>query len=533
MSPEKKRVIILLAAVQFIFTLDTTFMNVSISTLVKDLNTTVSAIQAAITFYTLVMAAFMIAGAKLGDIIGRKRAFVIGLSVYAVGSLVTSLSPNIYVLTFGWSLLEGLGAALAIPAMFSLITGNFEDGPGRSRAYAALAAMAAVGAATGPIVGGLLTTYASWRLGFAAEVVVALLVLVNRKTIKDAAVEGPKPGFDLTGFVLSAVGLSILVIGILLANSYGIFKARADFYLLGIKIAHTGGISPTIEFAIVGLLVLAGFVWWQFRQTKNNKPALIAPVMFKNRTVRAGSASILVQQFLMAGVIFSLSLILQLSVGYNAFLTGLTILPMSVALLIVARTAAGLADTYAPRTMVITGFAILLIGTAFLGFRAGSVTSGWDFLLPLIIMGAGLGFTASQLSNLVQSSVRPEQTNEASGMSLTFQNLGASLGTALAGSVAIAVLISTSQTLITENTTLNAAQKQTYSTAVTSQAQLLSNQQIESKLGGQSQSTINAVVTINEQARQKALSWTVLALALAGLVGLVTAWRLPRRRQTS
>lgn len=528
MQPNSKRILLLLASVQFIFTLDTTFMNVSISTLVKDLNTTVTAIQACITFYTLVMAAFMIAGAKIGDIIGRKRAFVIGLSVYAVGSLITSLSPNVYWLAFGWSFLEGLGAALAIPAMFSLITGNFEEGPARNRAYAAVAAMAAIGAATGPIVGGLLTTYASWRLGFLGEVAVAALVLLQRKSIKDAPLDGAKPKFDFIGFLLSASGLTIVVTGILLANSYGIVVARKNFYLFGVQIAHTGGISPTIEFVIAGLIVLAGFVWWEARQVGRERPSLLHPALFKNRTVRSGASSILMQQFLMAGVIFTLALILQMSLGYNAFETGLTILPLSVAVLWSARTATKLVDTYAPRTLAMAGFAILLVGLGFLGFRADKVTSGWDFLLPLLIMGVGLGLVASQLTNLVQSSVKPELTNEASGLSSTFQNLGSSLGTALAGSIAIAVLISVTDGLISSNTTLNSQQKQQYTQAVDNNAEILSNQQIESKLSGQSQSVTNAVVSINSHAREEALSAALIALAVIGLLGLVTSWRLPK-----
>jgi MFS family permease len=528
MTPKMRRIIILLASVQFIFTLDTTFMNVSISTLVKDLHTSVSAIQAAITFYTLVMAAFMIAGAKLGDIIGRRRAFVLGLCVYAVGSGITSLAPNVYVLTFGWSLLEGLGAALAIPAMFSLITGNFAEGEARNRAYSALAAMAAIGAATGPIVGGLLTTYASWRLGFAGEVLVAVLVLLNSGEIKDSPLDGAKPNFDFVGFGLSASGLAIVVSGILLANSYGILRARQNFELFGVTIAHQGGVSPTVEFVLAGLLVLAGFGWWQTRQVKQGRAILINPELLKNRTVRAGSFSILMQQFLMAGVIFTLALILQISIGYNAFQTGLTIMPMSVAVLLVARVATNLRHTYAPRTMALAGFALIVAGVAFLGFRADKVASGWDFLLPLIFVGAGLGFTASQLTNLVQSSVKPDQTNEASGLSSTFQNLGSSLGTALAGSIAIAVLISVTQNLINQNATLNAQQKQAYSQAVQSQAEILSNAQVEQKLVGQSQSVSNAVVSINSEARQKALGDSLIALSVIGLLGVLTSWRLPK-----
>ncbi len=532
MSGKLKKILILLASVQFIFTLDTTFMNVSISTLVKDLNTTVTAIQTAITFYTLVMAAFMIAGAKVGDIIGRKRAFVLGLSIYAAGSFITSISPNIGVLMFGWSFLEGVGAALAIPAMFSLITGNFEAGESRAKAYGTLAAMGAIGAAAGPIVGGLLTTYASWRLGFAAEVVIAGAVLLQRKAIQDAPLGAAKPKFDFGGFVLSALGLTVVVSGILLASTYGIFVARDNFSIFGVQIAHAGGVSPTVEFVIVGLLILAGFVGWQVRQTKRDRPVLIEPVLFKSRTVRAGVSSTLVQYLLMAGMMFSLSLYLQLALGYTAFQTGLTLLPMSVAVLIFANLGAKLTDTFAPRSMVISGFAVLLTGVAFLGVRVGHLDSGMQFFLPLAIVGAGLGLTASQLANMVQSAVKADQTSEASGLNSTFQNLGSSLGTALAGSIVISIIIGTTQTLISDNTVLNSSQKAQYSEALTGSVQVLSNAQVEAKLEGQPADVTHAVVSINSEARDKALSDVMIALAAIGFLGVVTGWRLPKPLKT-
>lgn len=529
MNKQMQKVLMLLVSVQFIFTLDTTFMNVSISTLVKDLQTTVTGVQSAIVLYTLVMAAFMIAGAKLGDIIGRRRAFIIGLSVYATGSLVTSLAPNIYILTLGWSVLEGLGAALAIPAMFSLITGNFAAGPARSRAYGQLAAMAAIGAAVGPIVGGLLTSYASWRLGFAGEVVIAGVVLLNRRLIKDAPIAGIRPKFDFGGLILSVAGLVILVYGILLANTYGIFKARADYSLFGIQLAHKGGLAPTVILSIIGLAILGLFLVWETWRTSRARATLVSPKLFKIRTVKAGISSIGIQQFIMAGVIFSLSLVLQLSLGYSAFKTGLTILPLSVLLLFGAGVGSRINSTYKPRSIVLVGFGLLFLGVVFLGLRASHLTTGMEAFLPLVLMGAGLGFTASQLGNLIQSSVSLDYTNEASGLSSTFQNLGSSLGTALAGSIMIAVLISSSQSLIASNNVLSPGQKQQYQAALEKGIQVVSNQQVETQLSGQPDYVVQEVVEINAQARTKALSWAIVALGLIGASGLVSAWFLPRQ----
>lgn len=530
MDARLKKIILLLASVQFIFTLDTTFMNVSISTLVVDLHTTVTGIQAAITLYTLVMAAFMIAGAKIGDIIGRKKAFIIGLSIYAVGSLITSLSPNLTILIIGWSVLEGLGAALAIPAMYSLITGNFKAGPLRAKAYGMLAAMAAIGAASGPIVGGLLTTYASWRLGFAAEVVVAIFVLSQHKAIVDTPKPAVKPKFDFVGFVLSAAGLTTIVFGILLANTYGLLKSRGDYSIFGIQISHTGGLAPTIYFVIAGLAILVAFMAWQIYRNKRKKAVLINPEVLKVRAVKAGSSSILMQQFIISGVIFSLSIALQISLGYSAFQTGLAILPMSVLLLLFANIGSRLITVYPPRSIVMSGFAILVTGVVFLGFRVGHLNGGVEFLLPMSIIGIGLGLTASQLGNIVQSSVKPQFTSEASGISSTFQNLGSSLGTAIAGSVMIAILISTSTTLIAENTVLTSSQKEQYNSVLQSDAQIVSNAQLQAKLVNQPSEVSDAVVSINEQARDKALTDVVYVLGVIGTIGLITSWRLPKTK---
>jgi MFS family permease len=531
MDNKAKKIILLLASVQFIFTLDTTFMNVSISTLVKDLDTTVTAIQGAITFYTLVMAALMIAGAKVGDIIGRKKAFLIGLSIYALGSLITSLAPNIQVLIIGWSVLEGMGAALAIPAMMSLITGNFAAGVERAKAFGIVAAMAAVGAAAGPIVGGLLTTYASWRYGFAAEVLVSLIVLSQHKAIKDTVANLKKTKFDYIGFILSAGGLTIIVFGILLANVYGIFVARSDYYLGNTQIAHQGGVSPTIIFVIVGLVILAGFLGWQIYRSRRNQAVLINPELFKVRAVKSGSASILMQQFIMQGVIFSLALVLQIVMGYNAFQTGLVILPLSIMVLILATIGARLSKNHEPRSITMVGFLTIVAGVLILGVRIGKLVDGIDYAIPMAIIGAGVGLTASQLGNLVQSSVKPEQTSEASGLSSTFQNLGSSLGTAIAGSVMIAIFVNTSVTLINQNTTFNSDQKTQLTQAFTSKAQIVSNAQIEGYLQGQPQNISNEVIQINAQARDKALSDVVIILGVLGIGGLITSSRIPRRAE--
>src|SRR5882724_11257813 len=253
------RTLLVLVSAQFIITIDTTFMNVSLSTLVVDLHTTVTGVQGAITLYALVMAALMIPGAKFGDIIGRKRAFITGLIIYAFGTTITSLAPSLPIFIFGWSILEGIGAAIMLPAMMSLIADNFEAGPSRSKAYATFAATAGVAAALGPIVGGLFTTYLSWRLAFASELLVAVFIFTQRHTLQEQALPGATPKFDWLGFAFSATGLITVVQGIILASDYGIFIARKAYVVAGYTLLQAGGTSPTIIFVLVGLSILTFF----------------------------------------------------------------------------------------------------------------------------------------------------------------------------------------------------------------------------------------------------------------------------------
>ncbi len=433
--------LIVMSSAQFIFCLDMTFMNVSITTLVKDLNTTIAGVQGAITFYTLVMAAFMIAGAKIGDILGRKRAFLLGLCIYGVGSLTTSLAPNLTVLILGWSVLEGLGAALCMPAMVALVSPNFAEGPDRKRAFAMIPAAAAVGAAAGPIVGGFLTTYITWRLGFFLEVLVVIFILTMHKRIKDSTVEGERPKFDYPGLVFSAAGLGILVYGIILAGTYGFFKCRVPYTVGGKEILAVGSVSPTVLFAIAGLLILAVFFWWETFWHGRGKDTLINPALFKNLAVVCGVSTNLFQYFLMTGIMFSLCLFLQVVLSYDAFRTGLTLLPLSITLFIVAIAGARLARRIDPKRIVQVGFIVMIAGAALMGLATGRSVSGWDFIPAFLVLGTGLGLVASQINEIEQSAVSKEEAGETSGLNYTSQNLGASLGTAVAGALIASFLV--------------------------------------------------------------------------------------------
>ncbi len=527
MDKRARQLIVLLAAAQFIFTLDTTVMNVSISTLVKDLNTTVTQIQSAITFYSLVMAAFMVVGAKIGDIIGRKKAFIIGMIVYGIGSSITAMAPNVQVLKFGWSLLEGLGAALAIPAMMSLIAGNFTRSQDRLKAYGVVAAMAGIGAALGPIVGGFLTTYSSWRLAFAGEVIVVIYILLRQGLIKNVELDGPKVKLDYGGVVLSVAGLATLVQGILMASTYGLFEARQSFDFLFFSL-QPGQISPSLVFVGIGIVLLIAFAAWEASRARQGKDMLVNLKLLTRPAVGGGTLTIMSQQFVLGGMMYVLALYLQLQQGKTAFDTGVILLPLSICLLVAASLGARLVPRFEPRSIIRVGYGLIIVGVLAIALRSFNVEADPVFSLALAVAGTGIGLLSSQLQNLVQSSVTKEQSSETSGLMSTFQNLGMSLGTAIAGAALISLLIGTTTNLINQNTTLTDAQKSQYITAVNEKATIVNNQAIEEATSSLPSDTQQQVVSIYDEARAKALSYSFIAVALLGAFGLFATAQLPK-----
>ena len=522
-------VLVILASVQFIVMLDTTFINVSISKLVEDLDTTVTGVQAVISFYALVTACFVIAGAKVGDMIGRKRAFVIGLLVYGIGSTVAALAPGLPLLALGHAVFKGLGAALLLPAMITLITANFAPGMERVRAYAVVPAVAAIGAGVGPIIGGFLTTYVNWRLGFLLGAVVVVFCLAMSGRITDA-VGKHRLKFDYVGLLLSVLGLGTVVSGLLLANSYGLFVCRAPFSIGGTQVLDVGDVSPSILTVIVGLVIVALFVAWEFLRKRRDKPTLINPVLFKNVVVMCAAATNLFQEFLMTGLMFALALFAQMILGYDAFTTGVMQLPLSIAVVVWASVGAKLVRRMYPKRVVQIGYLIMLAGAALLGLAMGKHTSGWDFLPSLLVLGTGLGLLASQLDAIPQSSVPPELANEASGLNNTSQSLGDSLGPAIAG-VAISVLfLSTATSLISQNTVLTPTQKSEANTYIDQRVTKASDESLQSFLAKQPPEVVAQAKSVNLSAQRTALSAVIFVLVIPSVLGLIATRGLPKRR---
>ncbi len=432
--------ILILASAQFVMVLDSSVMNVSISQIVADLDTTIEGVQLAITAYTLVMAAFMLVGAKLGDIWGRNRAFAVGLAVYGVGSLTTAFSPNLAVLLFGWSLVEGLGAVLVIPAIAALIAANYE-GKDRALAYGIIGGIAAAAVAAGPLIGGWVTTTFTWRLVFAAETVVVVGILLVRGRMRPSPKLERPPSLDVVGAALSAAGLAIIVLAVLQSSQWGWVQPKAAPTIAGREITPLG--FSVVPFLILGgLALLWAFSSWEERRERLGLDPLLELAMLQIQTLRAGLSTLFMQQLVILGTFFVLPVYLQVVLGLDAFETGKRLVPMSVMMLIAALAGPRLAARRSPRRVAQLGLAALSVGSVVLLGSIDVELNRLEFSLGLAVFGAGAGLLASQLGNVIMSSVDPSRTNEAGGLQGTAQNLGASFGTALIGAILIAGMTS-------------------------------------------------------------------------------------------
>src|SRR3954469_21449316 len=403
-------VLLTLAAGQFLMTLDTSVMNVSIEDVAKDVDTTVTGIQGAITAYTLVMPALMITAAKVGAIIGRKRAFAIGCVVYACGSFTTSIAPSLPVLLFGWWCLGGVGAALILPAIVALVAGNF-PAAGRPRAYGLVAAAGAIAVAVGPLIGGFCTTYFSWRYVFAGEVIVVGAILLLARRMEDAPPE-TRPRLDVVGAVLSAVGLGLIVFGVLRAGEWGWIQPRAD----GPSWAH---LSPTVWFVLTGLFVVWIFFRWEARRGAAGAEPLIRPAILRNPQLTGGLTMFFFQYLVQAGFFFVVPLYLSVCLGLSALATGWRLLPLSVTLLAAAIGIPRLFPRASPRFVVRCGLLALLAGTLVL-LGALHPDSGPEVVfLPMLLVGLGIGALASQLGSVTVSAVPDDETPEVGGIQNT------------------------------------------------------------------------------------------------------------------
>lgn len=421
--------LVALAIAQFLMVLDQSVMNVSISQLVEDFDTSVSTIQTVITLYSLVMAMFMLAGGKIGDIIGRRRAFIVGLVVYGTGSAVTALAPTVVVLALGWSVLEGLGAALVLPALVALVAGNYE-GHMRGVAYAVIGGMAGAGIAVGPIVGGWATTEVTWRVVFVGEVVLVLVILALSGRVVDAVRTGPRPRLDGVGTALSALGLGTIVLAVLFASSWGWLVPRQSP-------VEPFGLALTPFVVGAGALLLWVFVRWERHREAGGLDPLVHLDLLRVPALRSGLVGLFSQNLVLMGVFFGLPLYLQLVIGLDAFQTGVRMLPVSIAMLVTSALGSALSGRFGARTIVRSGLVTTMVAILALLLTVQPTLADVAFAISMGLLGVGMGLIVSQLGNVVQSSVDASGRGEAGGLQFTGQQLGSSLGIALVGAIVL------------------------------------------------------------------------------------------------
>lgn len=520
------RALAVLGTAQFLMVLDTSVMNVSISRLVEDFHTDVTSIQAVITLYTLVMAAFMITGGKLGDMAGRRRAFAAGLAVYGVGSALTALAPALWVLTLGWSVIEGLGATLVLPALAALVAGAYR-GRERAVAYGVIGGLAGAGIAVGPLIGGWVTTYLTWRLVFAAEVVVVAAMLACVRWIPDSPPRS-RPRLDAGGVVLSAAGLALVVLGVLQSGAWGWLRPRhVPFTVLGY--------SPTLFVIAAGGVLLWLFQAWERRREARGRDPLVRFSLFAIPPLRAGLSMLLAQNLILLGLFFTVPLYLQIVQGFNAFQTGLRLLPTSVTMLVSALSGPALGRIAGPRTIVRSGLAVLLIATLWLISAIRPDIDNLSFGSAMAVLGLGMGLLASQLGNVTQSSVGEDERGEVGGLQYTAQNLGSSLGTALIGSLLIGALVSVFTTRIEGDPRISDAVRRETGVAVEAGVSFVSTTQVKNaaERSGLSPQETDAVVDAYTSAQIESLKAAVLATSGITLVGFAFTRRLPTARLTA
>jgi MFS family permease len=412
-------VVLPLALAQFIASYAASNMNVAITTIANDLHTDVTGIQTTITLFTLTMAALMIPGSKLTDIWGRKFCFILGLLIYAAGALLASLAQGLGLLTIGYSLLEGIGSALLIPPIYILVTVFFDDLKDRAKWFGVVSGAAGLGSAAGPLIGGLITSYISWRASFLLQVLVVLSIALLARRIPDSPLPGERPRFDVIGAVLSAAGLFLLVFGILQTSSYGWTSAR-----VWILVA-------------LGALVLAVFFLYVQTRERHGRTPLVSPSLFKNRTSNLGLTTQTVQWLVLQGVFFVISVFLQQERGYSAIQTGLMLVPATIGILASSAMAQRMASRHPQRLLVRAGFTVTIVGIVLLLLLGRADSAIWTFWPGLFLMGFGVGAMLTASVNVVQSAWPESVQGDISGVSRSVSNLGSSLGVAIAGSVIV------------------------------------------------------------------------------------------------
>lgn len=523
MDKAKKTLIRVMALGTFVVVLDNTIMNVSISALVADLNTTVSGVQAAIALNALMMAAFVLMGGKLADIIGMRKTFLYGAVIYMCGSLLASLSNNLSIFILGWCAIQGFGAALMLPNVTSIVRTNIPSGAPRAAAYGMLAGINALAMAVGPLIGGFLTTYLSWRWAFRLEVFFLIIVLVMSKVIPKDALGKVRPKLDKIGVAWQAAAMVFIVLGMLMISDYGLIMAKKPLVILEQEFGFWG-LSVVPILVGLGLLCL-----WMFARSERSTKAkgndvLVDLSLFKIKQFVKGLNVRFLQVSLIAGTTFAVPLYLQVTYGLSAFQTGLILIGFTAGLLTTSIGASKYGLKYTAKQKIKTGFLICVAGTVFLAFYIANGSSATGMIPGIFVYGLGLGLVGSQIVNVIMSTVKGDQTAEAAGISSTLETLGSAVGTALVGTILVVSLTSFTNSLVSKSTVFSSEAKAQISAEMASSIEVVSTDIISDAIpenGAYEQEALR----IYDQARQNAFIVTLLFMGLTAMISYILANR--------
>ena len=506
-----------------IIIIDTTILNVSISTIIHDLHTNIESLQWVITGYALVLSALTITGGRLGDLFGRKKMFMLGAIIFAIGSFIASISNNVSTLVWGEAIIEGIGASLMLPATTSLLVSTFR-GKERGIAFGVWGSVAGASSAIGPIIGGYLTTHYTWRYGFRVNIFVVLVLLLGSFLIQESAERLKNIQFDWIGLILSALGLSSVVFGIIESTDYGFWKAKAIFSIFSHTI-NTGYLSISPYAIIIGIIICALFVWWESYFEKIGHIPLMSVKLFENEQFTSGLATTAMMSLSLTGLIFILPVFWQAVRGLDAFHTGIASLPLSLGAFVGGPLAAVLARKIKPKYVIQGGLIIEMIGGFLMHREITTIVNPSGLIWGLTAFGLGLGFVISPISNITLSAVSVEKAGEASGVNNTFRQIGTSLGTAILGAILLSSIGIYAQNRIVDSTVIPYQAKSAIIQNVT--ANVSSIEFSGQSIGGNAAATpavkseIQSIVTnAIVDANKLTIYYTILTIFIALLVSL-------------
>ena len=513
----------------FIVVVDSTMMNVAVPTIVKDLNTNVTTVQGIISLYSLVMASLMLVGGKLGALQGVKKIFLIGVIIYGVGTLIAAVSWNVQILALGWSLLEGIGAAMILPLAFALLVTNY--GPKQQAiGFGILGGVQASAAAVGPILGGILTTFFSWRWGFAMEAVIAIAIFPFARYIveKKTAEEGTT--LDWGGSVLSIIGLFSLVLGLILAGRYGWGEATRPF-MVGDTQVNPFGLSPTPFLVGFGLTFLIGFIHWQRHREKEGQTPLVSMRVLGNGVFLTGVGSNIFQSMVITGMLFIIPLFLQSAVGFSAFESGLAILPFSIATFVISLGSASWSEKISAKRLIQAGIVFMIIGLILFYRQISLQITISQMIIPLGVFGIGMGLLMAHLVNLILTSVDPKDSPEASGTNNAMDQLGNSLGTAVVGSLLMAFFLGNmvDAVLRADNISVTPQERTQLVTQLEDAREVITQQEYDSFVSQLPQEVQQGLKQTQEASVIKAMEDTLIVVAVLLFIMFLLTTFLPKQ----